>query len=136
MSYVRYRRPTVLIQVNGEPAPEVVAARISFQYTDRIGKRNTAQLVLADPQRKFRDGGLQPDDHYLIAWGYPGNFSRPRDLVLKEWSCNDDTNIGTVSLTLQDTGRSPKASPQGQTKIERALSFHSGSGPAIFPIMT
>lgn len=115
MSYVRYRRPTVLFQVNGEPAPEITEARVSFAYTDRIGKRNTAALVLADPKRLFRDGGLQPDDHYLVAWGYPGNFCRPRDLVLKEWTCNDDDSFPKVMLTLQDTGKSPKVKGRNQS---------------------
>ena len=124
MSYVGYRNPTVLIQVNGEPSPEVTEARISFRYTDRIGKRNIASLVLADPVRKFRDDGLQPDDHYLITWGYPGNFSRPRDLVLKEWSCNDDARMGTVILQLQDTGRSPKSSTQDQTPTSELHKTH------------
>lgn len=124
MSYVRYRKPTVLIQVNGKPSPEITEARISFQYTDRIGKRNTAMIVLADPLRKFRDGGLQPDDHYLVAWGYPGNFTRPRDLVLKGWTCNDDARIGRVTLELQDTGRSPKTSKKDQSPTSELHKTH------------
>ena len=124
MSYVRYRNPTVLFQVNGEPAPEITEARISFKYTDRIGKRNTALIVLADPNRLFRDGGLQPDDHYLVAWGYPGNFSRPRDLVLKEWTCNDDDKFPKVVLTLQDTGKSPKVGAKDQSAITELHKNH------------
>lgn len=125
MSYVRYRRPTVLFQVNGEPAPEITEARVSFSYTDRIGKRNTASLVLADPHRLFRDGGLQPDDHYLVAWGYPGNFCRPRDLILKEWTCNDDASLPKVILTLQDTGRSPKNRGTGKAPTSELHKKHS-----------
>ncbi len=124
MSYVRYRRPTVLFQVNGEPAPNITEHRISFSYTDRIGKRNTASLTLADPNRLFRDGGLQPDDHYLVAWGYPGNFCRPRDLVLKEWTCNDDDKFPRVVLSLQDTGKSPKVGGKDQSAITELHKNH------------
>ena len=133
MSYVRYRRPTVLFQVNGEPAPEITEARISFTYTDRIGKRNTASLSLADPLRFFRDGGLQPDDHYLVAWGYPGNFCRPRDLVLKEWTCNDDDKFPKVNLTLQDTGKAPKIAGKDNSS---ATELHKNHESRYWGMMT
>ena len=104
-SYIARRAPMVCIQVNGKPAPEHEAARMSFEYTDRIYKRDEASLVLADPQRKFRDKLLKPDDFYRVSWGYPGNMASPRGMRLKAWTTEMGTNIGSVRLRLQVTGR-------------------------------
>lgn len=106
--YADRRFPTVLIRVNGEPAPDFMEARVSFKFTDRIGKKQAATLELSDPDRSFRDEKLQPDDHYQIAWGYPGNMSRARNFRLKEWTTNHDEAAPKVVLTLKDTGLPPK----------------------------
>ena len=95
----------VCIQVNGKPAPEFEDARIGFTYTDRIYKRDEAALILADPDRKFRDKMLKPDDAYKVSWGYPGNMSSPRSMRLKSWTTEMDENMGAVRLRLQVTGR-------------------------------
>lgn len=114
--YSDRRSPLVMIRVNGKDSPEFMAARISFRWTDRIGKRSDASLVLSDPDRKFRDELLQADDHYQIAHGYPGNLSRIRNFRLKDWVPNHDTSPYRVNLTLKDTGVPPKQF-QGNTPV-------------------
>ena len=111
--YSDRRDPQVLIRVNGEPAREIMDARVSFKWTDRIGKKQPASLVLSDPDRKIRDELLQPDDHYQISWGYPGNMTSPRNFRLKKYVTNHDASPNKVTLTLRDSGKPPKRfSPQ------------------------
>lgn len=108
MSVLSVRRdPQILIQVNGQPAPEFEEAFLRFRFTDRIYKRDEAELQLVDPIRKFRDKLLVADDFYWISIGYFGDMNRPRGFKLKTWNTSMSTDIGAVNLKLMVTSRKP-----------------------------
>ncbi len=112
--YSARRDPFVLIKVNGKPAPQFEQARIGWRFVDQIYRRDEGMLELADPNREFRDRLLVADDHFIVAWGYPGNMSRPRGMRLKEWFPSMDDQIGMVRLQLEVTGKNPR------TKVKNA----------------
>jgi len=114
--YTARVKPVVMIRVNGEPRPDLEERRIVFQYNDRVGKRDTAELVLADPGREISNGDLlQPDDIFEVTWGYPDNMSKVRTLRLKGWTPNYDEAFPTVKANLMVTSARQKL--QGKRRV-------------------
>lgn len=104
--------PVVMLRVNGEANAAVSAALISFEYTDRIKKRDEARMVFADRERELLDQ-LDVNATWEVRWGYPGKLSNVRVLTLATGGAAFDDKAGQLTLSFRVTrGRStsPKAS--------------------------
>lgn len=109
MTYGAREKPVVLIRVNGKHRPDLEERRIGLTYNDRMGKRDEAEIVFADADRKIMDGDLlQPDDIFEVTWGYPGNMTRPRTLRLKDWVPNYNADFPSVRVKLKVTSAKPQ----------------------------
>lgn len=140
MSVIAYRteKPVVLIRRNGGPATELMERRISFRYIDRYGKRDKCQMVFADPDRMLSDTDfLQPDEVWTVRWGYIGELSKARTLVLKKWNPNYDGDFPKVVCELNvSKGRRSKTEPH-RSRVARVWTDRpKSSDPRDHPFIT
>ncbi len=106
--------PVVMIRVNGKDRPDLQAALVSFRYNECAGKRDSAHMVLSDGDGTIFDNGIAPNDVMEVAWGWRGNMTKPRSLVIKKILPNYDASAPRAALELSVTG--------GRTKNGKAPS--------------
>lgn len=96
------RKPVVLLRIGGAAQPLFSERLISFEYTDRIRKRDDCKMVFADSDRQLIET-LNIEATWEVRWGYPHRLSNPRVLTLTEGGTGFDDKSGQLSLSFRVT---------------------------------